>query len=334
MHIPPALEDSPLAYWFVPPKPGVFNEDFPPNFFETEVEHVAPEHARAIVLPNNFTKVGEKEKNYIAQFADLGEKLGVPVFVFCLGDFTDSIHFDPRVRVLTYSVYRTTLEANKIVMPTLTEDSAKAGIVVRQKQEVPVVSFCGQGGYKTHKQYVAYYIKVTLGIVAGFFKPVAKAHIVGVYWRKRLMKACESSRLVKTLFIVRKSFSGAHRTIELDPKQARQEYLDSIVEADFVLAPKGDGNYSNRFLKTLCMGRIPVLVDTDVVLPFEDRIDYEKIMVRIPMNDVANAPKYIRAFYDALSEEEWQKRQQLARETFENYLRQESFFRYFFTNAL
>ncbi|TSC71441.1 MAG: Exostosin family protein, partial [Parcubacteria group bacterium Gr01-1014_48] len=144
--------------------------------------------------------------------------------------------------------------------------------------------------------------------------------------------ACKKSNLVNTHFIVRRTFSGLRRTIEVDPKVARKEYLDSITEADFVLAPKGDGNYSNRFLKTLAFGRIPVLVDTDVVLPLEDIIDYSKIVVRVPMEHVHDTPRYIREFYDALSEQEWRERQHMARKAFEEYLRQDSFFRYFFTH--
>jgi len=133
---------------------------------------------------------------------------------------------------------------------------------------------------------------------------------------------------------VRKSFSGAHRTIELDPAQARREYLDSIINSDFVLAPKGDGNYSNRFLKTLCMGRIPVLSDTDTVLPLESHIDYDSLMVRVSMKNVKDTPKLVREWYDKHSEKEWQAAQHKAREVFETKLRIDSYFDYFFTVIL
>ena len=107
-----------------------------------------------------------------------------------------------------------------------------------------------------------------------------------------------------------------------------------MVDADFVLAPKGDGNYSNRFLEALSLGRIPVLIDTDVVLSLENEIPYEKIMVRIPMNRVGKTPEYIRTYYDALSEEEWKERQKLAREIFNAKLKQDVFFRNFFEHQL
>jgi hypothetical protein len=149
-----------------------------------------------------------------------------------------------------------------------------------------------------------------------------------------MMRACSGSPLIKTSFIVRRGFSGALKTIDLPPERARKEFIDNVRESDFVLAPKGDGNYSNRFLEALSMGRIPVVVDTDIMLPFEDAIGYEKIMIRVPMDGIARTPHYIREFYDKLNEGEWQERQRLARETFDDYLRQDAFFRYYFDTAL
>ena len=148
------------------------------------------------------------------------------------------------------------------------------------------------------------------------------------------LRACRHSSLVQSSFIIRRSFSGALRTIELPPEQARREFIENISHSDFVLAPKGDGNYSNRFLEALSMGRIPVLIDTDVVLPFENTIQYENIVVRVPMNRVHETPQYIREFYDALDEEAWRARQKLARETYEHYLAPDSFFTHFFEQLL
>ncbi len=131
-----------------------------------------------------------------------------------------------------------------------------------------------------------------------------------------MLSACAASPLIRTRFIIRRSFSGAHRTIELDPARARREFIDNIIDGDFVLAPKGDGNYSNRFLEVLSLGRIPVLVDTDVVLPLEHVIDYAQVVVRVPMGRVDETPKYVRDFYDALNDREWEERQQKARGDF------------------
>lgn len=318
LHIPEPLAGAPLAPWFAPvPKNALFKEHMPPNFFDT-VPRAAPEAAAAIVLPNNFTKTPDAAAEaYIGRYLELGARLGIPVYAFSLGDFTDTVRFDPRLRVFRLSTYRSTLALQDVVMPTLTEDLGRSGIVLREKRERPVVSFCGMAGFPSAKAWIKYCVKNML---------LPPARRIGVYWRRAAMRACGDSPLLETNFIVRKSFSGDRRTVELDPAQARRDFIASIVEADFVLAPKGDGNYSNRFLEALSLGRIPVLIDTEAVLPFEDRIDYAQVIVRVPMREVRKMPQYVRAWYDALTPEEWQERQRLARETFDRYLRQDSFF--------
>jgi hypothetical protein len=161
-------------------------------------------------------------------------------------------------------------------------------------------------------------------------QPAKRARIRGVFWRIWSIEALKKSSLVKTFFIIRKTFSGAERTIELDPAQARAEFVKTLVETDFVLAPKGDGNYSNRFLEALSMGRFPVVPDTDCVFPLEEEIDYSKLVVRVPMGKLQKIPQFVREFYNSLPQQEFVARQKLARETFEKYLRQDSFWKYIF----
>ena len=310
-----------------------YDQHLPQSFFDTGVEYVEAEKAKAIVLPNAFGVPGEREVAYIQKFADLGGKLGIPVFIFCPGDLTDQIRFDPRVYVFRQSVYRSTMQPADIVMPTLTEDFGDL-LVLREKSTKPTISFCGQGGYNKRSQQIKYYIKVCRWKLYALSNPVLNARIVGVYWRRKMLQACTNSSLVTTLFIIRNSFSGAYRTIELDPLLARKEYIDSIVHSDFVLAPKGDGNYSNRFLEALSFGRIPVLLNTDTVLPLEDDIDYRAHMVTVPMEKVSQTPHLVREWYDAHDALAWGLAQQKAREVYREKLRLDSFFAYFFTTVV
>ena len=307
---------------------GVFGEGIP-NFFETDAvfaDTVAS--AGAVLLPHNFSRLDDVARAYIAAQADRAQAAGIPVFVFAFGDLNDGDDFDPRVRVFRLSVYKSTLGPRDIVTPTTAQSFGD--YAVRPKTDTPLVSFCGYAGLKTFRQKLAYHFKNILWEMRALARPVLHARKQGIYWRKSAMRTLARSALVRTNFIVRRSFSGAMSTIELAPEAARAEFIESIKNSDFVLTPKGDGNYSNRFLETLSLGRIPVLIDTDTALPLEGAIDYSKIMVRVPMHDVKNTPRYVREFYDPLTDEEWKARQRLARETFEKYLRQDAFFRNFF----
>lgn len=308
---------------------GLFGHDLPPNFFAYGVEYVTePAQAEAIVLPNNFKVLDDAARAYICTYADVANRVGIPVYVFAFGDSNDQLEFDPRVNVFRLSVYGGGMGPNDIVVPTTAQDFG--AVTIRAKATTPIVSFCGFAAFKTPRQWLAYVVKNLAWEVRAWMHPMLRARKQGIYWRRAVLSVCRRSPLVQTNFILRRSFSGAARTIELDPEQAREEFVSNIVESDFILTPKGDGNYSNRFLEALSLGRIPVLVDTDVVLPEEDEIPYDTFIVRVPMHDVWNTPKYIRAFYDSLSESEWQERQRLARRMFEERLRQDIFFKNFF----
>ncbi len=327
------IEVHPIFHYLYPPanKGGGLFRDVKYSFFK-EAETPDSKSADAIVLVNNFAKELDAEaKEYLKKYADTAERLSKPLFIFSCGDFTDSLRFDSRIWVFRQSLYKSSMESRDICIPTTTEDPPKELLFIRNKNKKPIVAFCGMGGFSSVRSWIKYHAENLFYECVALLKPEMRAKKLGVYWRRAMMRACERSPLVETNFIVRRSFSGHEKSIELNPKQARREYLETTANADFVLAPKGDGNYSNRFLKTLAFGRIPVLVDTDVVLPLEEKIDYSKIIVRVPMRQVENTANYICEFYGALTEEEWKNRQSLARETFEQYLKQDVFFRNFFT---
>lgn len=74
---------------------------------------------------------------------------------------------------------------------------------------------------------------------------------------------------IKHTFILRKGFnaSGVERSLAI------KEYISNIENNLFTFCYRGAGNFSYRFYETLMMGRIPVLINTDCVFPFDDNID-------------------------------------------------------------
>ena len=92
------------------------------------------------------------------------------------------------------------------------------------------------------------------------------------------------------------------------------------------MAPKGNGNGSIRFYEALSLGRFPVLIDTDCVLPLAEVINYNDFVVKVEYNNLSNLEDRIVKFYKSLTNEDFLRRQHLAREAFE-LLRPESFFK-------
>lgn len=63
--------------------------------------------------------------------------------------------------------------------------------------------------------------------------------------------------------------------------EIRRIYYD-ILDSDFALVPRGDERWSFRFLEAVGAGAIPVIVADGLTLPFENLIDWEHIVVRVP----------------------------------------------------
>lgn len=60
------------------------------------------------------------------------------------------------------------------------------------------------------------------------------------------------------------------------------QFKKIIMSSKFTFCPKGIGLSSYRFFETMRLGSVPVLFSDNVVLPYEDEINYNELIVRIP----------------------------------------------------
>jgi hypothetical protein len=221
-------------------------------------------------------------------------------------------------------------------MPHYIEDlGTRRSFTVRKKTERPVVSFCGWTGTNSLVSGVKVWLKNTYYTMLSLLP--GNGHMVirkkGIWWRSRAILRLKQDAHVDTRFIERKSFSGSTKTISLDPVQAREEYIENMYDTDFALAPKGDPNISLRFYEALSMGRVPILIDTQVMLPAEDMLDYDSFVLRVPYQDIDRIAAIVVAFYENLTDESFAAMQRAARKAFTTYLRYDTYFNYLFTSA-
>jgi len=323
--IPPYLGKKPYR--------AIFDEmDF--SFIEV-IE--TPAEADFLLIPHSYFSV-QDNKTYIDQFVALAKRYNKRIIVFAYGDNEDDSVI-PHATIFRYSGYRYRgVNENEIIMPTqiYAGDILEEPFLLRDRQDKPVVSFCGWAGFSSWKEWLRYISKIIpLDIKKYvFFNTHADVYKQGVYWRKKAIKALIHSSLLKTSFLIRNFYAANKYTIQGDPEVLRKEYIQNITDSDFVLVARGDSNMAVRFYETLALGRIPVVIDTEWVLPLEDIIDYKKFVVFVPYTDIKNADKYIRKFWDSLSDEEFKKRQKLARETFMKYLKFDSFLKFIFETKL
>jgi hypothetical protein len=109
-------------------------------------------------------------------------------------------------------------------------------------------------------------------------------------------------------------------------RSSQLEFLENMLNSDYVLCSRGFGNFSYRFYESLASGRIPVLIDTDCVLPFDSIIDWDSYCIRVPEGDVDQIASRIAEFHAGISPADFGDRQLSCRKLWEEWLSPEGFF--------
>ncbi len=274
-----------------------------------------------ILIPHNYFLVKDN-KEYLEEIAALSRSSSKKILLFAIGDSYESIDM-PNIIILRMSQYGTLKRKNEIIIPAYAADlSYDTHPVYRNKGILPIVGFCGWARVLRMKDRMAIFLKNLF-----LFGPKR----LGLYFRRKALLVLSNSPLVRTNFIIRNSYGASWKTIGLDPKQARKEYRDNMMESDFILAPKGDGNYSVRFYEALSLGRVPILIDTDCPLPLYKDIDYSKFILKVSYKDIDRLDSIVSDFYGKISDEDWINIQKSARYVFEHFLKIDAFFRHIFT---
>jgi hypothetical protein len=198
---------------------------------------------------------------------------------------------------------------------------------IREKKGLPIIGFTGWADIPL-KSRIKLFIKEIPVRALNLFNTKYGALKKGILFREEALKILKKSPAVQPNFIIRKFYSGHIKTIQGDFQTSRREFIDNIINSDYVLCVKGDGNFSTRFYEVLSMGRIPLFIDTETVLPLEDVINYKDFCVFVDFRNIDNIDKILADFHKNLTNEQFEEMQKKARSAFENYLRTDRFTKY------
>jgi hypothetical protein len=136
------------------------------------------------------------------------------------------------------------------------------------------------------------------------------------YERRQALNVLRNNPNIETDFITRKSFWAR----EIDEQIAITEFNNNITKNLFGFTARGGGNFSYRFYQILSMGRIPILLNTDCVLPFDDLIDYNKHCLIVDVSDINNMDTKVIEYYNNKTKTELYDIQLSNRLLYENFL--------------
>ena len=268
-----------------------------------------------------------------AEFVAQARAAGKPPVVFFWSDSAAPVGLDSVV--FRTSLYRSRRQAGEFAQPAWAEDLVErrlgGTLRLRERRDRPVVGFCGYALREPPLVTNLDRLRRRIGDRKRSIEATLTRAEDGVLTRARALGALEAHPDVDTNFIFRDGFwGGTTPTSAADVRlRVRQEYVQNIVDSDYVVCARGGGNFSYRLYETLCCGRIPVFIDTDCVLPLESVIDWKDYCVWVDESEVRQTGNRVAAFHASLSPAEFTERQRACRLLWETHLSPEGFFAHF-----
>lgn len=268
-----------------------------------------PAAADFAVLPATWSHYGRAGAVPLAEsFARTAADAGLPLIVFVESDRREPLPFDAAL-VYRSSLDRSTRQPNERPFPAWSGDYVerfREGVLpLREKGDRPVVGFCGVPEPRVRGEALSV-LEQSAAMETRFIRRMG--YLAGtISW----------TRLGGVLTPVWNEAAG---------RRAREEYLDNLFASDYVLCARGAGNFSYRLYETLSCGRVPVFIDTDSALPYDDTVDWKRSVVWCAEAELATLPDRVRAHWEARSSAEFQALQRECRAFWQERLSPEGFF--------
>lgn len=303
---------------------GVSENDFS---FVTEMTD-----SSLVILPMSWdyyllTNQLSKAKELIARAADCNKR----VVVTTVGDYGTQVPNFSNVFVLRTSGYHSSSTSHTEGIPVFINDPLEriydTTIVETNYSKLPIIGFCGQTNssllnackeilkvtYRNLKHYLKLSINAPQKIQAN------------TYNRSCTLNTVKKAVTIEANFIERKKYRAGIVTVT-DRKKTEREFYDNMLNSNYVICIRGAGNFSVRLYETLAMGRIPVFVNTDCLLPLPEAIDWKKHVVWVEFNELDRLEELVLAFHDKFTPKEFKLVQQANRKLWENKLTLSGFF--------
>lgn len=282
------------------------------------------DEATVLFIPNPINTYSKQELNTLNTLCKTHNIKG---YGYISGDFGKQYPEFSQLIYFRMGGFESQLSNKNRGFPVLVSDRYEklfgtSEIEIREKKELPVVGFCGHASLSILKKIKEKAMFAKENLRRFLSHPLRKDYeplFASGFERARLLKILEQSPKINSRFIYRKHYrAGASNQDER--KQTSREYFENIKNSDYVLCVRGAGNFSVRLYETLMMGRIPVFVNTDCLLPFEDFIDWKKHVVWVEWKDRENIAEKVATFHANLSPQEFKQLQKANRKLWKETL--------------
>ena len=242
-----------------------------------------------------------------------------PIVIFSDGDYPSNLPFEDVILFESAGYCSTPGLHYHNAQPTFIADDVKVychgDLQLRDKREESMVGFYGLAStsrlqrlfrsLKLKKQQFKYQ--------KGYLKWEPPPFETSAF-RSKVLRQFENQSGIQTNFILRKRYCAGVTDDKSTHHPAKVEFVNNNLNSDYTICMRGSVNFSLRFYETLCLGRIPIFIDTDCLLPFQDEIDDKSYFSWINIKDPPHAPEIFRDFHNKLSNKAFTNLQKACRQ--------------------
>ena len=284
-----------------------------------------------VVLPLEYAYSIKKCPSDVDRTFKKAKTLNKPIWVYSGGDFGYSIKSDKTFN-FRLGGFKTKLNADTIIMPSFINDpyklNLKRGFQTLEKENRPKIGFVGhaKGGIVKYMKEFLVYAKINMKRVlkreVKDYQPFYPSSVK----RAKYLRVLETNEKIETDFILRDKYRAGVKTPE-EKEKTTNEFYRNIYDNPYTFCIRGAGNFSVRFYETLALGRIPILLNTDCLLPLSNVIDWDKHCIIIDENECKNMEDKILNFHKHIRENSFIDLQKRNRVLWEKVLRRDYFFK-------
>jgi hypothetical protein len=191
----------------------------------------------------------------IYPYLDLSKKLNIKIIGFLFDDDATPLNLPDNVIVYRSSLLKSLKHQNERILPYIAPDQKYCNILPEK-----AVGFCGRTQHG----------------------------------RLELLNDIKQSGC-KTSFLIRDSYWNHWADNDTKLVDSRREFNKNLTDNMFHFCYRGHGNFSYRFYEILSFGRVPVLIDSDNLLPFENFIKWKDYIILLKKGDINKLPSIIES---------------------------------------
>lgn len=195
---------------------------------------------------------------------------------------------------------------------------------------VPKVGFCGQaGGSPLQTVYRAARNRLQNAQYRAGLRRWQPPPFETSRFRRNVLRRFEGRQGIKTNYLLRSKYHAGDDRDKSDFSPQKMDFVRNILDSDYTICMRGGGNFSVRFYETLALGRIPVFIDTDCLLPWHDTLPYRELFPWISAADLPRAAEILLDFHRSLSDDDFRCLQRRCRRLWETHLSANGFYQTF-----